>query len=180
MALALPSASSFLFGPSQTSIFGFVDLCLWSTLPKRHCVETVQVEWFCCTMLMHLSGYLNEEVEKQQVSPTPPRPVARKVHHNQVVSGMQQRAGWTQEHAHEERHCPQANGGTEEGLPPERFAFVFLPMLAVFTVKPGEPGEVFKCRLVSCGNKTDETYGDISTNEMDVALMRFLLFFLGS
>ena len=55
-------------------------------------------------------------------------------------------------------------------------------MLAVFTVKPGEPGEVFKCRLVSCGNKTDETYGDISTNEMDVALMRFLLFFgeLGS
>ena len=92
---------------------------------------------------------------------------------------MQQRAGWTQEHAHEERHYPQANGGTEEGLPPERFAFVFLPMLAVFTVKPGEPGEVFKCRLVSCGNKTDETYGDISTNEMDVALMRFLLFFWG-
>ena len=52
------------------------------------------------------------------------------------------------------------------------FAFVFLPILTVFTVKPGE---VFKCRLVSCGNKTDETYGDISTNEMDVALMRFLL-----
>ena len=51
-------------------------------------------------------------------------------------------------------------------------AFVFLPMLAVFTVKPGD---VFKCRLVSCGNKTDETYGDISTNEMDVALLRFLL-----
>ena len=44
-------------------------------------------------------------------------------------------------------------------------------MLAVFTVKPRE---VFKCRLVSCGNKTDETYGDISTNEMDVALIRFV------
>ena len=59
------------------------------------------------------------------------------------------------------------------------FAFVFLPMLAVFTVKPGE---VFKRRLVSCGNKTDETYGDIGTNEMDVALLRFLLSFgeLGS
>ena len=34
---------------------------------------------------------------------------------------------------------------------------------------------MFKCRLVSCGNKTDETYGDISTNEMVVALFRFLL-----
>ena len=45
-------------------------------------------------------------------------------------------------------------------------------MLAVFTVKPGD---VHKCRLVSCGNTTDETYGDISTNEMDVALFRFLL-----
>ena len=42
-------------------------------------------------------------------------------------------------------------------------------MLAVFTVKPGD---VF---VVSCGNKTDETYSNISTNEMDVALFRFLL-----
>ena len=48
-------------------------------------------------------------------------------------------------------------------------AFVFLPMLAVFAVKPGD---VYKRRLVSCGNKTDETYGDSSTNEMDVALFR--------
>ena len=46
------------------------------------------------------------------------------------------------------------------------------PCLRFVTVKPGD---VFKCRLVSCGNKTDENYGDISTNEMDVALFRFLL-----
>ena len=51
-------------------------------------------------------------------------------------------------------------------------AFVILPMLAAFTIKPGD---MFKPRLVSCSNETDETYGDISTNEMDVALLRFLL-----
>ena len=44
---------------------------------------TVQVERFCCTMLMHLSGYLNEEVKKEEVTPAPPRPVAGKVHHKQ-------------------------------------------------------------------------------------------------
>ena len=53
------------------------------TLPQRHCVETVQGERFCCTMLMRLSGYLNEVVKKGQVSPTPPRPVAGKVCHKQ-------------------------------------------------------------------------------------------------
>ena len=56
------------------------------TLHKRHCAVTVQVERFCCTMLMHLSGYLNEEVKKEEVSPAPPRPVAGKVHHNACSS----------------------------------------------------------------------------------------------
>ena len=36
------------------------------TLLKRHCAETVQVERFCCTMLMHLSGNLNEEVKNSK------------------------------------------------------------------------------------------------------------------
>ena len=51
-------------------------------------------------------------------------------------------------------------------------AFVQLPMMARFTIKPGE---IFKCRLCSCGNKTDETYGDTSTNELDVALFRYMI-----
>ena len=54
----------------------------------------------------------------------------------------------------------------------EGIAFVFLPMLAVLSVKQED---IFKCRLVSCGNKTEETYGDIGANEMDVALLRFAL-----
>ena len=56
-------------------------ICVCGHAAQTHCAETVQIERFCCTMLMHLSGYLNEDVKKQQVNPTPLLPVAREVHH---------------------------------------------------------------------------------------------------
>ena len=46
-----------------------------------------------------------------------------------------------------------------------------LPSKGVFTIKPDK----FKVRIVACGNKTHETFGKISTTDLDTAMMRYLV-----
>ena len=75
------------------------------------------------------------------------------------------------------------NTGTVEPISPERkeqikvearkkgLKYVELPAKGVFTIKPDK----FKVRIVVCGNKTAETYGKVSTTDLDTAMMRYLL-----
>ena len=75
------------------------------------------------------------------------------------------------------------NTGTVEPISPERkeqikvearkqgLKYVKLPAKGVFTIKPDK----FKVRIVACGNKTAETYGKVSTTDLDIAMMRYLL-----
>ena len=46
-----------------------------------------------------------------------------------------------------------------------------LPSKGVFSIKPDK----YKVRIAACGNKTHETYGKISTSDLDAAMLRFLL-----
>ena len=46
-----------------------------------------------------------------------------------------------------------------------------LPSKGVFTIKPDK----YKVRIVACGNKTHETFGKISTTDLDTAMMRYLV-----
>ena len=41
----------------------------------------------------------------------------------------------------------------------------------VFTFKPDK----YKVRIVACGNKTHETFGRVSTTDLDTAMMRYLV-----
>ena len=49
--------------------------------------------------------------------------------------------------------------------------YVELPAKVVFTIKP----EKYKVRIVACGNQTDDTYGKVTTTDMDAAMLRYLL-----
>ena len=46
-----------------------------------------------------------------------------------------------------------------------------LPSKVVFTIKP----EKYKIRIVACGNQTDDTFGKITTTDLDSCMLRFLL-----
>ena len=46
-----------------------------------------------------------------------------------------------------------------------------LPSKGVFTIKPDK----YKVRIVACGNKTHETFGRVSTTDLDTAMMRYLV-----
>ena len=49
--------------------------------------------------------------------------------------------------------------------------YVELPAKVVWTVKPDK----FKCRVVACGNQTQNIYGRTSTMDLDTAMLRFML-----
>ena len=51
------------------------------------------------------------------------------------------------------------------------YQYTELPGKVLFSIKP----EKYKVRIVACGNKTDETYGHISTTDLDTTMMRFIL-----
>ena len=46
-----------------------------------------------------------------------------------------------------------------------------LPAKVVWTMKT----DFFKCRIVACGNQTQDTYGRTSTTDLDSAMLRFIL-----
>ena len=49
--------------------------------------------------------------------------------------------------------------------------FIELPAKVVFTIKP----EKYKIRIVACGNQTKDTYGKITTTDLDTCMLRFIL-----
>ena len=49
--------------------------------------------------------------------------------------------------------------------------YVELPGKVVFSIKP----EKYKVRIVACGNKTSDTFGRISTTDLDVSMLRYIL-----
>ena len=49
--------------------------------------------------------------------------------------------------------------------------YIELPAKVVFTIKP----EKYKVRIVACGNQTQDTYGKITTTDLDTCMLRFLL-----
>ena len=66
------------------------------------------------------------------------------------------------------------NTGTIEQIKVEArkksLMYVELPAKGVFTIRPDK----FKARIVACGNKTAETYGKVSTTDLDTSMMRYL------
>ena len=63
----------------------------------------------------------------------------------------------------------------KEGLRREARAtgqpFVELPSKGVFPIKLDK----YKVRIVACGNKTADTYGRVSTTDLDTAMLRYIL-----
>ena len=51
------------------------------------------------------------------------------------------------------------------------YQYIELPAKVVWTVKPDK----FKCRIVACGNQTQDVYGRTSTTDLDAAMFRFIL-----
>ena len=51
------------------------------------------------------------------------------------------------------------------------YQYIELPAKVVWTTKPDK----FKCRIVACGNQTQDIYGRISTTDLDTAMLRFML-----
>ena len=51
------------------------------------------------------------------------------------------------------------------------YQYIELPAKVVWTVKPDK----FKCRIVACGNQTQDVYGRTSTTDLDATMFRFIL-----
>ena len=51
------------------------------------------------------------------------------------------------------------------------YQYIKLPANVVWTIKPDK----FKCKIVACGNQTQDTYGRTSTTDLDTAMLRFIL-----
>ena len=51
------------------------------------------------------------------------------------------------------------------------YQYIELPAKVVWTIKPDK----FKCRIVACGNQTQDTYGRTSTTDLDTQMLRFIL-----
>ena len=49
--------------------------------------------------------------------------------------------------------------------------YVELPGKVVWTIKPDK----YKCRIVACGNQTQDTYGRTSTTDLDTSMLRYIL-----
>ena len=51
------------------------------------------------------------------------------------------------------------------------YQYIELPAKVVWTIKPDK----FKCRIVACGNQTQDVYGRTSTTDLDTQMLRFIL-----
>ena len=51
------------------------------------------------------------------------------------------------------------------------YQYIELPAKVVWTIKPDK----FKCRIVACGNQTQDIYGRTSTTDLDTQMLRFML-----
>ena len=51
------------------------------------------------------------------------------------------------------------------------YQYIELPAKVVWTIKPDK----FKCRIVACGNQTQDIYGRTSTTDLDTQVLRFML-----
>ena len=66
---------------------------------------------------------------------------------------------------------PQERTALKEKAQLEGEDFIELPAKVVFTIKP----EKYKIRIVACGNQTKDTYGKITTTDLDTCMLRFIL-----
>ena len=66
---------------------------------------------------------------------------------------------------------PQERTALREKAQLEGEDFIELPAKVVFTIKP----EKYKIRIVACGNQTKDTYGKITTTDLDTCMLRFIL-----
>ena len=66
---------------------------------------------------------------------------------------------------------PQERTALNEKAQLEGEDFIELPAKVVFTIKP----EKYKIRIVACGNQTKDTYGKITTTDLDTCMLRFIL-----
>ena len=64
----------------------------------------------------------------------------------------------------------KGEGSRQQSRLPGR-SYIELPSKGVFTIKLDK----YKVRIFACGNKTHETYGRISTTDLDTAMMRYLV-----
>ena len=66
---------------------------------------------------------------------------------------------------------PQEKTALKEKAQLEGEDYLELPAKVVFTIKP----EKYKVRTVACGNRTKDTYGKITTTDLDTCMLRFIL-----
>ena len=66
---------------------------------------------------------------------------------------------------------PQEKTTLKEKAQLEGKDYIELPAKVVFTIKP----EKYKVRIVACGNQTRDTYGTITTTDLDTCMLRFIL-----
>ena len=66
---------------------------------------------------------------------------------------------------------PQEKATLKEKAQLEGEDYIELPEKVVFTIKP----EKYKIRIVACGNQTKDTYGKITTTDLDTCMLRFIL-----
>ena len=66
---------------------------------------------------------------------------------------------------------PQEKTALKEKAQLEGEDYIELPAKVVFTIKP----EKYKIGIVACGNKTKDTYGKITTTDLDTCMLRFIV-----
>ena len=66
---------------------------------------------------------------------------------------------------------PQERTALKEKAQLEGGDFIELPAKVVFAIKP----EKYKIRIVACGSQTKDTYGKITTTDLDTCMLRFIL-----
>ena len=66
---------------------------------------------------------------------------------------------------------PQEKTALKEKAQLEGQDYIDVPAKVVFTIKP----EKYKIRIVACGNQTKDTYGKITTTDLDTCMLRFIL-----
>ena len=66
---------------------------------------------------------------------------------------------------------PQEKTALKEKAQLEGEDYIELPAKVVFAIKP----EKYKIRIVACGNQTKDTYGKITTTDLDACVLRVIL-----
>ena len=67
--------------------------------------------------------------------------------------------------------APEEKNDLKNNAKAKGYQYMELPAKVVWTIKPDK----FKCRIVACGNQTQDTYGRTSTIDLDSAMLRFIL-----